>query len=143
MKSYFILRGIKMFIFFMGFVALAGLAVMYLWNWLMPEIFGLSAITWVQSLGLLALSRILFGGRGGWGKGRGGHKFKRKQWRKRWMERYEQMSPEEKAQFKQRFGNRCGDWKTEKSASYSGSQTETKESGTRKDPFTDTDIQVS
>lgn len=32
----------------------------WLWNWLMPEIFGLTTITAWQSLGLLLMSVILF-----------------------------------------------------------------------------------
>ena len=47
-------------IFFAGF----GQAVHYLWNWLMPEIFGLHAITYGQSIGLLGLAWLLFGGFG-------------------------------------------------------------------------------
>jgi hypothetical protein len=43
-----------------GFIA----AVMLLWNWLMPEIFGWMVINFWQALGLLALARILFGGLG-------------------------------------------------------------------------------
>lgn len=31
-----------------------------LWNWLMPVIFGLKSITWLQALGLSCLSSILF-----------------------------------------------------------------------------------
>ena len=31
-----------------------------LWNVLMPEIFGLKAITWIQAVGLSFLSSILF-----------------------------------------------------------------------------------
>lgn len=31
-----------------------------LWNWLMPVIFGLKTITWVQALGLAFLCAILF-----------------------------------------------------------------------------------
>jgi len=34
--------------------------VMWLWNWLMPEIFGLSTLSVWQSLGLLLLSTALF-----------------------------------------------------------------------------------
>jgi hypothetical protein len=33
-----------------------------LWNWLLPDIFGLRRVTFWEALGLLALSRILFGG---------------------------------------------------------------------------------
>jgi len=37
-------------------------AIMLLWNWLMPELFGLTTITFLQALGVLALSKLLFGG---------------------------------------------------------------------------------
>ncbi|GHU42664.1 hypothetical protein FACS1894190_12270 [Spirochaetia bacterium] len=39
-----------------------GLAVMALWNVLLPEMFGLPVITWLQATGLLVLCRVLFGG---------------------------------------------------------------------------------
>ena len=35
--------------------------IMLLWNWLMPTIFGLTAINFWQALGMLILSRILLG----------------------------------------------------------------------------------
>lgn len=38
------------------------LPVMWLWNWLMPAIFGLIKITWTQALGLSLLGGFLFGG---------------------------------------------------------------------------------
>jgi uncharacterized protein YqhQ len=38
-----------------------GAIVMLLWNWLMPVIFGLPALSLWQALGLLVLMRILFG----------------------------------------------------------------------------------
>jgi len=37
-----------------------GFAVMWLWNWLMPPIFGLTTITFWQAWGLVVLSHILF-----------------------------------------------------------------------------------
>jgi hypothetical protein len=37
-----------------------GQAVHYLWNWLMPDLFGLRAITFWQAVGLMGLSWILF-----------------------------------------------------------------------------------
>ena len=46
------------------FVVLGGECVRLLWNWLLPAIFGFPRITFWQALGLLALSRILFGGFG-------------------------------------------------------------------------------
>lgn len=41
--------------------AVFGFVVMSLWNWLMPAIFGLRVITFWQALGLVVLSKILFG----------------------------------------------------------------------------------
>jgi uncharacterized RDD family membrane protein YckC len=40
--------------------ALCAFPTMWLWNWLMPEIFGLKTITFLQSWGLMILSNILF-----------------------------------------------------------------------------------
>lgn len=34
--------------------------VMLLWNWLMPAIFGIAVISYLQALGLLLLCRLLF-----------------------------------------------------------------------------------
>jgi hypothetical protein len=47
------------------FIFLGGEVVMRLWNWLLPDLFGVRGINFWQALGLLALSRILFGGFGG------------------------------------------------------------------------------
>lgn len=44
-----------------GFVALIlALPTMWLWNWLMPKIFGLITINFWQALGINLLSSILF-----------------------------------------------------------------------------------
>ena len=45
----------------MAFIFLFGIFVQMLWNWLMPSIFGLREITYLQAVGLLLLSRLLFG----------------------------------------------------------------------------------
>jgi len=44
------------------FAAVLGLAVMWLWNWLMPGLFGLPHLTYLQAVGLLVLSHLLFRG---------------------------------------------------------------------------------
>jgi hypothetical protein len=41
--------------------------VLQLWNWLMPELFGLPRIRFWQAVGLMSLSWILFGGLRGFG----------------------------------------------------------------------------
>ena len=50
-----------------GLVFLFGWVVMLLWNWLMPEIFGLKTLTYWQAWGVFALSCLLFGRIGGSG----------------------------------------------------------------------------
>jgi hypothetical protein len=54
------------FVFFgpLAILLLSG-AVLLLWNWLVPCIFGFAAINYWQALGLLVLARIFFGGFGG------------------------------------------------------------------------------
>jgi hypothetical protein len=42
-----------------------GVAVMLLWNWLLPPIFGLPSINYLQAVGLFVLARILFSNVGG------------------------------------------------------------------------------
>jgi hypothetical protein len=41
-------------------VVLLGYPVMLLWNWLIPELFGLSEVTFWQAIGLNILCTILF-----------------------------------------------------------------------------------
>jgi hypothetical protein len=77
------------------FIFLGGKVVQLLWNWLMPMLFGLREVTFWQAVGILALSRILFGG-----LGIGGQRSRR-----RWGR---DMSPEERERFRQRMRDRCG-----------------------------------
>lgn len=67
---------------FFGISAAAAvtLIVMLLWNWLMPEFFGLKTITYWQSLGILILAKILFGS--GHHEPQHFHKFNRENFRK-------------------------------------------------------------
>jgi len=52
----------------LGFIGVAALAVLFgyfvmlLWNWLMPEIFGLPTLNFWQAVGIVILSRLIFGG---------------------------------------------------------------------------------
>lgn len=52
-----------------GLAILFGFVIMWLWNWLMPDIFGLTTLTYWQAVGLFILSKILIGCGGGGGKG--------------------------------------------------------------------------
>ena len=100
MKRHWFLRGLKFALFAVLFAVVFSFAVMSLWNWLMPALFGWHVITFWQAVGVLILSKILFGGfRHG-----GGHNM---HWRRRMMERWEQMTPEEREKFRASMG-RCG-----------------------------------
>jgi hypothetical protein len=76
-----IAKGIALLIGFLIFIALGGVVVQWLWNWLVPSIFGLREVTLWEALGLLALSRILFGG---FAHGRGSSSGPRRQRREWW-----------------------------------------------------------
>lgn len=105
MKRKWIFKGIGISAFFILSILLMGLVVMLLWNWLMPHLFGLPQITHLEALGLLLLSKILFGG---FGRGhRGRHKGKRF-WKGRMKEKWKKMTPEQREKFK--TGMRCGPW---------------------------------
>ena len=82
-------------------VTVFSFVVMSLWNWLMPAVFGFRMIGFWQALGLLILSRILFGGF----RGRPGPS---RHWRRRIMERWEKMTPEEREKFREGMRHRCG-----------------------------------
>ena len=91
-------RGLKMLL--IAPLAIAGMAfviflggeiVKQLWNWLVPSVFGLRPLTFWESAGMLALCRILFGGRGG-GMGRSGPR----------------MTSEQRWRFRQRMRDRFG-----------------------------------
>ncbi len=49
------IAGVTVFGFIFGYI------IMWLWNKLMPEIFGLTSITYWQGIGLFILARILLG----------------------------------------------------------------------------------
>ncbi len=50
-----------------GFIFLGPWIIMLLWNALMPVIFGITVISFWQSMGLIVLAKLLFGGFGGHG----------------------------------------------------------------------------
>ena len=83
------------------FCFLGGVAVMYLWNWLLPPLFGWHPLSFWQALGILALCRILFG-RSGW------HRSGRSHFGRRMRERCENMTPEERERFRQGVRERWG-----------------------------------
>src|SRR5215510_4427043 len=100
MNKYWLIRRLKFVLFAAAALVVIGFVVMILWNWLMPSLFGWRLISFWQALGLLVLSRILFGGF----RGRpAGHMY----WRRRMIERWAQMTPEEREKFREGMRRRC------------------------------------
>ena len=85
------------------FIVLGGAIVQLLWNWLLPPLLDVPRVTFWQALGLLTLSRILFGGMGGRG---GGPRWGRSRMRERLIERWEKMTPEEREQARRHWRRR-------------------------------------
>ena len=100
MKARWLKKGLKVGVIAIVAASIVGFVVMSLWNWLAPAVFGLRTITFWQALGILILSKLLFGGFRG-RPGYGGH------WRRRMRDRWEQMTPEEREQFRQGVLSRC------------------------------------
>lgn len=99
------------------FISLGGYAVMSLWNWLLPPMFGWHALTFWQALGILVLSRLLFGGFAmhGGPRSRMGEGFRarmRNRMHGRLEERMEEhfaaMTPDERERFRQRMRDKFG-----------------------------------
>ena len=103
MKRHRILRGLKILVIASLATTVFGFVVMWLWNWLMPAIFGLHAVSYWQALGLLVLSKLFFGG----GARAAGFAMN---WRHRMMDRWEQMTPEEREKFRAGMRRGCGPW---------------------------------
>jgi len=81
-----------------------GFVVEHVWNWLMPSVFGLRTITFLQAIGLIFLGKVLFGGfhrhgGGRWGGGR---------WRQEMEARFANMTPEERERFRAGMSGRRG-----------------------------------
>jgi hypothetical protein len=83
--------------------------VMYLWNWLTPDLFGWRQINFRQALALLVLCRLLFGGFGARAGMRSGIRRRMAdRWDRRMAERWEKMTPEEREKVRQSARGRCG-----------------------------------
>ncbi|MDE1162059.1 MAG: hypothetical protein PW792_08955 [Acidobacteriaceae bacterium] len=109
------LKVMKMLVIVAVAVTVFGYVTMRLWNWLMPTIFGWKMITFAQAIGLLLLSKILFGGFHKHGPKPGGGFRERREWKRRMKNRWVGMTPEERERFrmamKDKWGSGCGpDW---------------------------------
>ena len=101
MKAHGILRVPAILVLVSLALTLFSFVVKWLWNWLMPGLFGLHVISFWQALGLLVLSKILFSGF----RARPGGS---RDWRMRFIRRWDQMTPEEQEKFRAGLRKGCG-----------------------------------
>ena len=99
-------KAIKILAMVVVAVLVFGYGTELLWNWLMPSIFGLRAITFAQAIGLLILSKLLLGGFHRHSGGRNG-------WKRHMKDRWEKMTPEERERFRDLLGSRHACRRTE------------------------------
>jgi hypothetical protein len=106
-RGFWIAKGVKILVIVAVVLGVVSFAVMSLWNWLVPALFGGPMLGYWEALGLLVLARLLFGGFRPHGHGRWGHSWHHAR------ERWEQMTPEERERFRSRFRGACrfgDDW---------------------------------
>ncbi len=105
MKKHKGFRFIAMIFIAATIIALLALVVMLLWNWLIPSIFIAGpAITYWQALGLMVLSKILFGG-----LKPPQHPYaqaKKEMWQKKFREKWDGMDPKKKNKIKDQFSSK-------------------------------------
>lgn len=93
----------KIILFGIAAIVALGAIVMWLWNWIVPELFNGPVISYWQAAGLLVLTRILFRGFGGMNRCSmqyGG-------WNS-WKNKWDKMDPEQRERMRELWKKRCG-----------------------------------
>ncbi len=103
-KKFWIKKCIGFAVLAIAFAALLGYVVMRLWNGVLVDVTSVKIITYPQAIGILVLSKILFGG---FKKGWGGRSH---EWKQNLKEKWQNMDPEEREKFKKDWRNRCRTW---------------------------------
>ena len=97
MRRFWMMKCLAFMVFAPLLVAALSVAVMLLWNALIPSLFAGPVLTFWQAAGLLVLCRLLFGG---FRPHHHGHHH----WRHRaWHDRWHRMTPEERDRFRDGF----------------------------------------
>jgi Ca2+/H+ antiporter, TMEM165/GDT1 family len=105
-KKFWIKKVIGFTVMAAAFGSLLSYVVMRLWNGILTEVVHVSPISFLQAIGILVLSKILFGGfHGRWGCGPRHH------WKNEMKEKWHNMSPEEREKMKEEWRNKCRTWR--------------------------------
>ncbi len=110
MKKFWIKKILTGLVIFAAAITAFSAVVMGLWNTILVNVVNVKAVTFTQAMGILVLCKILFGGFGPRGGGRGG-KFgpgrggfeRSREMREKWAK----MTPEEREVFKNEWRSRC------------------------------------
>lgn len=89
----------------LAFVALLSLLVYALWNGVVADVLGVKAITYWQALGLLVLSKILFGG-----FPVGGRRCRSRVREHMLSKHWESLDPEQREHMRDEMRRRFGNW---------------------------------
>ncbi len=103
MKKFWFRKVLMFVTLFILAVIVFGTIVMGLWNAILPAVLGVKVITFWQALGILLLSKILFGGFKGGCRGRNEHS-----WKNKMREKWGAMTPEDKEKLRTEWKARCG-----------------------------------
>ncbi len=112
MKKFWIKKVIGMAVCAALAIVAVGFVVMTIWNQVLVVVLGVKAVSYTQALGILVLSKILFGG-----FGKGNKNGEDCSWKKRGdaiKEKWHNMSEEEREKFKEDWRFRCRSWKETK-----------------------------
>jgi hypothetical protein len=101
MRRFWVFRAMKFVIFLVLFLLVGGFITMELWNSLIPVLFHGPVLTFWQTIGLLVLCKILFGGPRFGRRPDRHNRFREKC--DSWKEKMKGMSEEEKQHFKENF----------------------------------------
>ena len=87
-----------------SFLALVSFIVMMLWNSILVEVTSVKPLSFWQAVGLLILTRILFGGI--W-RGEKKHHAHKSKWKNKWKEKWMNLSDEEREAIKAKWKGHC------------------------------------
>lgn len=103
-KKFWVKKIVGCIVIALAIATVLGFVVMQLWNHVLTAVVQVPLIDFWQAIGLLILSKILFGGiRGRWGGSRDCHGG----WKSEMREKWRNMSAEEREKLKQEWRDRC------------------------------------